>query len=63
AITYVNKIKNCYAGNPKTYQTFLDILQTYQRDARPIQEVYEQFNQLFRGAPDLLAEFMQFLSE
>ncbi|CAH7687025.1 hypothetical protein PPACK8108_LOCUS21748 [Phakopsora pachyrhizi] len=39
AITYVNKIKNCYTGNPKTYQIFLDILQTYQRDARPIQEV------------------------
>lgn len=39
AITYVNKIKNRYSGDPKTYQTFLDILQTYQRDARPIQEV------------------------
>ncbi|KAH9819507.1 hypothetical protein DFH28DRAFT_1122216 [Melampsora americana] len=38
AITYVNKIKNCYSSNPKTYPTFLDILQTYQRDARPIQE-------------------------
>ncbi|KAI8461296.1 hypothetical protein BY996DRAFT_4573648 [Phakopsora pachyrhizi] len=63
AITYVNKIKNRYAGDPKTYQTFLDILQTYQRDARPIQEVYEQVNQLFRGAPDLLAEFMQFLPD
>lgn len=63
AITYVNKIKNRYASDPKTYQTFLDILQTYQRDARPIQEVYEQVNQLFRGAPDLMAEFMQFLPD
>ncbi|KAI7949588.1 hypothetical protein MJO28_008409 [Puccinia striiformis f. sp. tritici] len=63
AITYVNKIKNRYASDPKTYQTFLDILQTYQRDARPIQEVYEQVNQLFSGAPDLLAEFMKFLPD
>ncbi|MBW0489565.1 hypothetical protein O181_029280 [Austropuccinia psidii MF-1] len=63
AITYVNKIKNRYASDPKTYQTFLDILQTYQRDARPIQEVYEQVNQLFCEAPDLLAEFMQFLPD
>ncbi|EHS63440.1 uncharacterized protein PGTG_21572 [Puccinia graminis f. sp. tritici CRL 75-36-700-3] len=63
AITYVNKIKNRYASDPKTYQTFLDILQTYQRDARPIQEVYEQVNQLFSGAPDLLTEFMQFLPD
>ncbi|PLW07516.1 hypothetical protein PCANC_23520 [Puccinia coronata f. sp. avenae] len=63
AIAYVNKIKNRYASDPKTYQTFLDILQTYQRDARPIQEVYEQINQLFCGAPDLLTEFMQFLPD
>ncbi|CAH7673482.1 hypothetical protein PPACK8108_LOCUS8333 [Phakopsora pachyrhizi] len=42
AITYVNKIKNCYAGDPKTHKTFLDILQTYQRDARPIQEGAEE---------------------
>ncbi|CAH7682648.1 hypothetical protein PPACK8108_LOCUS15681 [Phakopsora pachyrhizi] len=27
----------------------------------PMHEVYEQVKQLFRGAPDLLAEFMQFL--
>ncbi|KAG0143975.1 hypothetical protein CROQUDRAFT_65528 [Cronartium quercuum f. sp. fusiforme G11] len=63
AITYVNKIKNRYSGDPKTYQTFLDILQTYQRDARPIQEVYEQVNHLFRDEPDLMVEFMQFLPD
>ncbi|KAH9814418.1 hypothetical protein DFH28DRAFT_1082996 [Melampsora americana] len=63
AITYVNKIKNRYSSDPKTYQTFLDILQTYQRDARPIQEVYEQVNHLFREEPDLMVEFMQFLPD
>ncbi|CAH7675580.1 hypothetical protein PPACK8108_LOCUS10604 [Phakopsora pachyrhizi] len=42
AITYVSKIKNHYAGNPKTYQTFPDILQTYQSDACPIQEGAEE---------------------
>ncbi|EGF99814.1 uncharacterized protein MELLADRAFT_94093 [Melampsora larici-populina 98AG31] len=63
AITYVNKIKNRYSSDPKTYQTFLDILQTYQRDAKPIQEVYEQVNHLFREEPDLMVEFMQFLPD
>lgn len=39
AITYVNKIKNRFAKDPETYKTFLEILQTYQKDQRPIQEV------------------------
>lgn len=39
AISYVNKIKNRYANEPQTYQTFLDILQRYQRDTRPLSEV------------------------
>lgn len=39
AITYVNKIKTRFAKEPETYKTFLEILQTYQKDGRPIQEV------------------------
>lgn len=39
AITYVNKIKNRFAGQPDTYKKFLEILQTYQKDQKPISEV------------------------
>ena len=39
AINYVNKIKNRFTKDPETYKTFLEILQTYQKETRPIQEV------------------------
>lgn len=39
AINYVNKIKNRFAGDPETYRAFLEILQTYQRDGKQIQDV------------------------
>jgi paired amphipathic helix protein Sin3a len=41
----------------------LEILQTYQREQRPIQEVYSQVTRLFAGAPDLLDDFKQFLPD
>ena len=48
---------------PETYKQFLDVLQTYHRDSKPIQEVYAQVTQLFHTAPDLLEDFKQFLPE
>lgn len=63
AINYVNKIKNRFAGEPDTYKQFLEILQTYQKEQKPIQEVYAQVQDLFNGAADLLDEFKQFLPE
>jgi paired amphipathic helix protein Sin3a len=39
AIQYVNKIKNRFADDPDTYKQFLEILQTYQKEQRPIQDV------------------------
>jgi hypothetical protein len=39
AITFVNKIKQRYNTDTETYKQFLEILQTYQRDGRHIQEV------------------------
>jgi len=45
------------------YKQFLEILQLYQRDSKPIQDVYAQVTQLFRGAQDLLDDFKQFLPE
>ncbi|RCI05964.1 Transcriptional regulatory protein sin3 [Rhizopus stolonifer] len=63
AINYVNRIKNRYAHDPDTYKQFLEILQTYQKDHRPIQEVYAHVQYLFNGATDLLEEFKQFLPD
>ncbi|KAI9806968.1 MAG: Transcriptional regulatory protein sin3 [Piccolia ochrophora] len=63
AISYVNKIKNRFASQPEIYKQFLEILQTYQRESKPIQDVYAQVTQLFNAAPDLLEDFKQFLPE
>lgn len=41
----------------------MEILQTYQRESKPIQDVYAQVTQLFISAPDLLEDFKQFLPE
>ncbi|PVI03678.1 hypothetical protein DM02DRAFT_611980 [Periconia macrospinosa] len=63
AISYVNKIKNRFASQPDIYKQFLEILQTYQRESKPIQDVYAQVTGLFSSAPDLLEDFKQFLPE
>lgn len=63
AINYVNKIKNRFSNDPETYKQFLEILQTYQKEQKPIQEVYAQVQTLFNGAVDLLSEFKQFLPD
>lgn len=38
-------------------------MQTYQRESKPIQDVYAQVTHLFNTAPDLLEDFKQFLPE
>ncbi|KAG8527161.1 uncharacterized protein KY384_008591 [Bacidia gigantensis] len=63
AIGYVNKIKNRFASQPDIYKNFLEILQTYQRESKPIGDVYAQVTQLFSSAQDLLEDFKQFLPE
>lgn len=63
AINYVNKIKNRFSNEPDTYKRFLEILQTYQKEQRPIQDVYAEVTILFKAAPDLLDDFKQFLPE
>lgn len=62
AISYVNKIKTRFAQEPQKYKEFLEILQTY-KQSKPIQEVYAQVQELFKGSPDLLDEFKQFLPD
>ncbi|KAF5366942.1 hypothetical protein D9757_010834 [Collybiopsis confluens] len=65
AIQYLNKIKARYADDANTYKQFLDILQAYQKEQRHLQDsqVYVQVQILFKDAPDLLAEFKDFLPE
>ncbi|KAK7031418.1 histone deacetylase complex, SIN3 component [Favolaschia claudopus] len=65
AIQYLNKIKQRYADDPNTYKQFLDILQTYQKEQKHLQDsqVYVQVQHLFKDAPDLMAEFKAFLPE
>ncbi|KAJ3130062.1 Transcriptional regulatory protein sin3 [Nowakowskiella sp. JEL0407] len=63
AINYVNKIKVRYAGQPDIYKQFLEILKSYQEKQKPIHDVYDQVQVLFKNAPDLLVEFKQFLPE
>lgn len=63
AILYVNKIKTRFANQPDIYKQFLEILQTYQREQKPIGEVYEQVTQLFVNSPDLLDDFKRFLPD
>lgn len=56
-------IQNRFAQQPEIYKQFLEILQTYQKESKPIQDVYAQVTQLFISAPDLLEDFKQFLPE
>ncbi|SNX84434.1 related to SIN3 - transcription regulatory protein [Melanopsichium pennsylvanicum] len=63
AINYVNKIKQRFSQDPDTYKQFLEILQTYQKEQRPIHDVYAQVTVLFENATDLLDEFKQFLPD
>ncbi|KAF9567836.1 hypothetical protein CPC08DRAFT_680594 [Agrocybe pediades] len=65
AIQYLNKIKNRFNDDPNTYKQFLDILQTYHKEGKHSQDfqVYVQVQMLFKDAPDLLAEFKDFLPE
>lgn len=55
--------QNRFASQPDIYKQFLEILQTYQRESKPIQDVYAQVTSLFSAAPDLLEDFKQFLPE
>ena len=59
----IDCLQNRFAQQPDIYKQFLEILQTYQRESKPIQDVYKQVTVLFGEAPDLLEDFKQFLPE
>lgn len=56
-------VQNRFNSQPEIYKQFLEILQTYQREAKPIHDVYAQVTSLFHSAPDLLEDFKQFLPD
>lgn len=63
ATRIIMAVQNRFTGQPEIYKNFLEILQTYQRESRPIQDVYGQVTSLFSEAPDLLRDFKQFLPD
>jgi paired amphipathic helix protein Sin3a len=63
AITFVNKIKMRFQGDDHVYKSFLDILNMYRKENKPISAVYQEVSALFHDQPDLLGEFKHFLPE
>lgn len=61
AVAFVKKIKHRYANDSETYRTFLNCLHAFHRDQRSVPDVCRQVGGLFRDAPDLMDEFLQFL--
>lgn len=49
AITYVNKVKSYFSNTPDIYKKFLEVLQTYQKDQKPIEEVTEKTTKPFQN--------------
>ncbi|CAL1694084.1 unnamed protein product [Somion occarium] len=65
AIQFLNKIKVRYVDEPDTYKQFLEILQNFQKEQRPLldSQVFPQVQMLFKNAPDLMEEFRAFLPD
>ncbi|KEH19930.1 paired amphipathic helix protein Sin3-like 3 isoform X2 [Medicago truncatula] len=63
AINFVGKIKNRFQGNDRVYKTFLDILNMYRKELKPITAVYQEVSALFQDHGDLLEEFTHFLPD
>jgi len=54
AINYVTTIKKRFSTQPQIYKSFLEILHTYQKEQRGIEQVLEDVSDLFGDHPDLL---------
>ncbi|KAE9597058.1 putative transcription regulator Others family [Lupinus albus] len=63
AINFVNKIKTRFHGDDRVYRSFLDILNMYRKENKPITEVYQEVAALFQGHSDLLDGFTHFLPD
>ncbi|CAH1417181.1 unnamed protein product [Lactuca virosa] len=63
AIQFVNKIKMRFQGDDRVYKSFLDILNMYRKENKPIKEVHQEVAALLHNQPDLLKEFTNFLPD
>lgn len=61
AINFVNKIKNRFHRRPDTYKAFLEILQTYQKEQRAIQDVSGLFMARIGTTMRLMAVLARFI--
>lgn len=63
AQSYVSKIRKRFRNDREVYKKFLKLLQNYQEDQKSVKEVHDRVKELFKGHPDLLIEFKQFLPD
>jgi histone deacetylase complex regulatory component SIN3 len=60
AMAYLNKVNNRFEHDQSVYHSFLELLQTYQRERRSVEDVCKQVARLFEGHPDLFDDFALF---
>ncbi|XP_010471002.1 PREDICTED: paired amphipathic helix protein Sin3-like 1 [Camelina sativa] len=60
AFHFVNRVKSRFE-NDKTFDSFLEVLNTYKKKNKSVAELYNEVAILFRGHQDLLEEFHHFL--
>jgi len=63
AVSYLRKIQERFYKQPEIYQSFVEILRSYQKEQKPIRDVYLQVSNLFGNHLDLLEEFTQFIPD
>ncbi|CAF1317350.1 unnamed protein product [Adineta ricciae] len=61
ALSYLDKVKNQFAGEPQVYNQFLDIMKEFKSQSIDTQEVINRVSTLFHGHPDLIVGFNTFL--
>ncbi|XP_059450519.1 paired amphipathic helix protein Sin3-like 2 [Corylus avellana] len=63
AISFEKKIKERFQNDVPVYKAFLDILDSYRKEHKGINEIYSEVTILFDGHPDLLDKFKSFIPE
>ncbi|KAI3824945.1 hypothetical protein L1987_06418 [Smallanthus sonchifolius] len=63
AIVFVNKIKMRFQGQDHVYKYFLDTLNKYIKENKPIKEVHQEVAALLNDQQDLLKEFTNFFPD
>ena len=63
ALSYFTTIKLRFEDDPDTLQKFLDILDAYQKRQKEVKEVWDEISVIFVDHPDLIKDFIYFLSD